>query len=176
MSPRKLHTCAEPQQPRRPPLPLPELVALKAPHSPGGAFAFLRLRLRVLPTGDSTRPASFKCASMGSVEVSARLNANRSHSPCGTPGRVPFAAPSPFCGNLQVHRASYRGYSANYSLYIAIAELSFILNKPYFDFFVTAWSYNEAATMLSTCWLSSSLLRRNNLLTRGRENWRGEAT
>lgn len=38
---RKLQSCAEPQQPRWPPLPLPESAALKALHSPGGAFAFL---------------------------------------------------------------------------------------------------------------------------------------
>lgn len=44
-SPRKLPPCADPQQPRRPPLSLPESAALKAPHSPGGAFVFLRLAI-----------------------------------------------------------------------------------------------------------------------------------
>lgn len=53
---RKLHTCAEPQQPRRPTFPLPESAALKAPHSPGGAFAFLSHGLVVIPPENSPLP------------------------------------------------------------------------------------------------------------------------
>ena len=51
---RKLHISAEPQQPRRPPLPLPESAALKAPHSPCGAFAFLSPGLIDIHPDDST--------------------------------------------------------------------------------------------------------------------------
>lgn len=53
---RKLDTCAEPQQPRRPPLPLLESAALKAPHSPGGAFAFLSPGLVVILPKNSPLP------------------------------------------------------------------------------------------------------------------------
>lgn len=57
MSPRKLDICAAPQQPRRPLLPLPESAALKAPHFPGGAFAFPSPGLVDITPDDSSLPS-----------------------------------------------------------------------------------------------------------------------